>query len=576
MRYLFKKTWIKIPLIFLLLVYFVPYFFFRPEFFLLCFFSSFFIYVFYGKINKRFIYATLFLLALYVLVYSFFHFRGNSWDAYYYVRNVLLLKEKNLRPLTFIETPYFPYFGELFLAFVWKVFGFHYANMLFGLIALLSILIVYKLFSELGLSRDLSAVSLLILFASPLFLHFIFFQYKFDLFLFLFVLLAAVFWLRLLKGFLWPGNFALAGLFLSLAVLTKVTFLPFAILLIFFIGLRLWKSFNTLSRTTAFSYLLLGFCFVFPLIFWYFYSGGVKIPFVGSFSSSSPPIILDRDSVVLRGCWTEKHRADYTHNHFDSDPLWKQPYFFVTNSSGKLNGFYNMFDPGVFLYLSIFIFPLVGRAIYNDPRYSTYLFVYVILALTLYFVYVRGVFWYIIFVFPFLAPVLPYLCKVWFGMSQRFLFSVFGGVALSSMFLGILLSLGQLDTSPNLAELSGTYLRGVREQNESISRIILSGYVLDASEHPYHVNFMFFPNYDIRVLRSNYYFVAANKSLHEMHRELVDNDIKYIAVYKNKLLNSWYQGLPKRNNEILLKFLDEYTIPVYLEDNESTILFEIT
>ncbi len=573
MRYLLKKTWIKIPLIFLLLVYFVPYFSFRPEFFLLCVFFSFLTYIFYGKINRHFIHVALFLLATFILIYSFLHFRGSSWDAYYYVRNVLLLKEKNLRPLTFLESAYFPYFGELALAFVWKVFGFHYANMLFGLIALLSVLIVYKLFSELGLSRDLSAVSLLILFTSPLFLHFIFFQYKFDLFLFLFVLLATVFWVRLLKGFLWPGNFALAGLFLSLAVLTKVTFLPFAILLIFFIGFRLWKSFNTFSRTTASSYLLLCFCFIFPLILWYFYSGGVKIPFVGSFSSSGPPIILDRDSVVLKGCWTEKHRADYTHNHFDSDPLWKQPYFFVTNSSGKLNGFYNMFDPGVFLYLSIFIFPLVGRSIYNDPRYSIYLFVYVMLALTLYFVYVRGVFWYIIFVFPFLAPAFPYLCKVWFGVSQRFLFSIFGGVAFSSMFLGILLSFGQLDASPNLSELSGIYLRGVREQNESISHIVSSGYILDASEHPHHVNFMFFPNYDTRVLRSNYYFVTANKSFYEMHKELIDNNIKYIAVHKDKLPDTWYQKLPRKNNEILLEFLDKYTVPIYPKENP--FLFEI-
>ena len=572
-----RNKFVKISFIFILIGSFVLYFYFRPEIALLYIFGIVFASILLAKLNRKVLYLACGFLILFILVYSFFHFRGSSWDAFYYMRNALLLKQRNLASLTVVEKPYFPYLGEFFLALIWKFLGFHFMNLSFGVATLVSLWLTYLLFKELTLKDNICFISLLLLFSSPMFLEFIFSQYKVELFLLVFVLASYIFWVRILKNQAEFYHFILLGVFLAFAVLVKVSFLPFAVFIILTTLLRVSGEISPEKRgkplVCAFILLL---CFALPLLFWIIYAGGIAVPYLGSYYVKDPVVHLTRDSDLLEDCEANKRSRDYG-SLVKSDPLWKQPYFYLSNSEGRLNGLYSMFDPGIFLYLSILLFPLYGISIYQKT-YAKYLYFYVVFGLSVHFIFAPGVFWYIIFIFPFLAPLFPSLLSKELekrpeSLQEDAISFVLEGLFIFISLVGILMAARYFDPSMNLDSLQNSYLSEIREQNFHIASLVHDGYLLDASEHRYFVNLMFLPKYDEFVIRSNCYFAAANKSLQELYKELTGNNIRYIAVHKDKLLDSWYQKLPRKNNEILLEFLDEYTVPIYPEENP--FLFEI-
>lgn len=578
----------------LLIVAVLLFYFFRPNelFILLLIFTLFLLIGYFIKPfkikdkNKDKLKTTiLILLLLLYLVYSYFNSRIYSYDGLnYHIKYMLLIAEKGY--ITTTEYPIRPYLGEFIFALIYKSAGLRILNLALGLISVLSFYLVYIILRKITNSDLEKKLSMALFISSPTFIALSTTEFKPDTMSLLINLFAINLLIEVIKG---KYKFLpFVGLSFSLSFLIKTSSLfitPWFLLMgIIYLAKSDIKTKKKLGLITATIIM-----FLIPIISWFTIFGGTLPQFENLLNIK--PLInfkherinLERDADLLRECNNEKLKADYSSFIFGSrGPLVLfQPLFYITNFRNPPFILQRMDNPGIFIYCGMLIL-LASVFRYKklelNPITKT-IFWSSFLSTIVFMIAVSSIFWYLLTIFPFYALVVSkFINKIEKQPIRKFLLLLSYSTVAVNISIGAAIAINNFAPIKNFGEeqLNQTRLKSLYNMNMKIHRVTGKSLILDASEHRFNLLTTFVPNADERIVKSNYYFVSNPNPLETLRDTLLKNNINFIIVNKNLLLDPWYKGCPLQNNLRLIQFLQEYTIPIDNGENEhDNVIFKI-
>lgn len=533
--------------------------------------------------NKKLIVV---LFALSFLVYSFFNTRTYSYDGLNtHIRIAKLVKDKG-----FVSTalePTKPYFGEFLMGKVWGVAGLRTVNLIFGILTVLGSFLSYLLIRKLGIvNRKMANVSFCLLISSPMFVAMATLEFKVDLILFVIVQTILLLLLQLssdTKIWVYP----IIGLLNGVGLIIKTSYIPTAIIVF------LMSSFIVFKKRGFGGFLVMFFvtlCFsLLPLVIWIksfgftlpLFENTIKVRSTRDVSEST--IVLERDPIILNECYSEKISKDYSSFIYGArSPLVLiQPLFYITKFKFYPFSTQPMANPGPFLYFGVFLL-LLTPLLYSLKKLTRdMMYIYIISAFTLvvFFVFVSSIYWYLFFLLPVFSITVT---KFVFNSSHTKPGNILYYLLYSSIGANfiIALSFAGLYFNPikdySYENIQGSHLESLYISNKFIESLSNEGYILNASEHPDWILLPFMDNSDTKVVRSNYYFISSRKSLSEINEVFKKNNIKYILVNYESLKSDWYEGCPGENNEMIIKYIDKFTVPVKVANEDfNTYIFKI-
>ena len=390
----------------------------------------------------------------------------------------------------------------------------------------------------------------------------------------------------------------LLGFTLSLAVLTKLLYLPIALLIIFSVVLY---YILTEHKVYLFKNLLLTFTFLIPIVIWIIFNG-ISIPWTTlnfyPIVSNPQQVSLSRDKLVVQQCYADTYKIDFNIFYYNDNNLDKisQPVnYLLDNHTGNKNNIdlpiSTVWNPGPVLYYLIWLSPLVTIFIIKNTyllslkhlflintytkdlkAFKFHLIIIISIIFTLYFLITNTVsYWYLLPILPFISLLGAYLLEKYFNNKQRYL------ITLAIFIFGVINIVGVLShvikiQIPNINNDHYNLYNKVVNISEFFNTT--EGLIMDASMHPNQVFLTFVENYDERVFRSNYYFKASQNSNKNKLVELKSQNVKYIT-FDTYFSNSvTHFGCPVEDRLLMLDFLKEYAKVVYY-DNEFGIIYEI-
>jgi hypothetical protein len=477
--------------------------------------------------------------------------------------------------------PPYPYATELFLGIVLKYFGIHGLNLTFGIIAVLNIYVTYLFFRELDISKRISRLALIIFIGSPTFLEIAFWEFKVEMFLSAVVMASFFVFLRILKKWDYP-QIILLGFLGALAILIKITSSPIVFSELFLI------SFFLFSKTTKRQWILMlityGMSFLFPLLIWTRYEGIRLTPSLAIANnfhliSASPTNQWAVDANIVETCTAQTHQLDIG-RYFPNSTLWDklaQPFAYILSIRSYYHlPYYQKEDPGPFIYAGIFIFvclPFIWKRTRTFPFIGFYIIGTAFIAF--FYIFVGTIFWYLFPIFPLIALSIPLVAngvKIR-SVDRKFTERIILSFACINFLYMILMAPARINMAHSINDLANTdtaFIRDIYLHNTYINQNTTGSLILDTTEFPFTVLLPFVDDADTRIIYSNYYFAAANKSLADMYNELTAKGIGYVIANKLPTTTPWYTGCVARNRDILVDFLDRYTIPLY-PDTDPTI-----
>lgn len=527
------------------------------------------------------------LLVPIYLIYTFFNTRFYSFDGLnYHIKYVLLLKDDF--QLSFLELPPKPYVVELFLTTIWKLFGIRFMNLQFGLAMLAGILVYRLIFTELKIPHRTQRLALFIFLTAPTVVELALKEFKTDVFLLVVAGLCFNFFLKVVKQPHKVQFMYALGFLAAIGVLVKSSFWGPAGALLALAFVRLITTSTPPKHryllTLAKTGLVTGILFILPIITWLYVFGGTLPRFnyyiEPKLGENHQRISLTRDPNIYSACMQERFRNDYA-EFLHSETLVQrllQPLFYLTGYK-SIHATIGMSNPGLLIYAGIFallLMPLLNKTNFEQHTLLRYLYIAVSINVMLFFVLVGTVFWYLLPFYPFFALAVAYIADKQHGIIRHTLITILVVIGLTQALGAAVTALSSATTITDLAETKNYPQLGfIYEMNTFLEQLPPNKLILDASEHNKYAFTAFMQDADEKVTQSWYYFVASNKTIDDMHTELIDQGFKYIVVYENALDNfEWYKGCPRQNNIILKEFLAAKAKPIY-SYNDVGIVFEL-
>ncbi|MBW6441514.1 hypothetical protein K0B04_01215 [Patescibacteria group bacterium] len=431
----------------------------------------------------------------------------------------------------------------------------------FIVVSLINIFLLKVFYKKLGFSKYKYSFLIFIVATTPVYLDLALYEFKIDQFLLMFSLLSFIIYVDIKNS----GNlirYLLFGIFSGLAILTKISVLPFYLILT---GLHVFSLF----KHRLYKELLVSF--ISPLIisllllFW-IVNFGLAIPWTNINiypKDKNPTVVFEKIDSVYGECLREQKTVDFSHIINDRS-IWdflSQPinYFYNINS-----GFIRvrLRDPGPYLYISIIIFiPLIIK---RREKYDNFLFLATFFYTIYYFISIRTVYWYLFFLFPiYVVPLYEYFFDGNQERYLRFIFLILG----ASTFLMFLLR------NPINNPKKSKFLLG----NEYISTMLSNteGLILDSSPFPQQVFLTFLNDYDKRVVRDSLYFGYSKRSNEGMYAELKENNIRYLILLDRLDERIVFFGCPERHQSRLKDFVNDYGDLYFADIPNDTWVYEL-
>lgn len=515
------------------------------------------------------------LITITYLVFSFFNFRSTSWDGNnLYLKNVLILVEDF--NINYIDKPILPYLSEYFLAAIYKFGSLRVMNLAFGVATIGSMFTTFILYKRIGLSKQTIDLGLTILLLNPVFLIFAVSEFKIDMFLLLYSNLT-------LLSFLWYLKYPtvkkslILGFLVIVTSLSKLIFIPSAVVIItaciFYLHQKKILKYHAFIPMLTLSM---------GVIIWTFFFG-LRIshnePFVVHKYGYLQGVDLDRNQDIVSQCYSDIKKIDYGQYYYDSTitERFLQPLYFLLNKVPYPAESLAMSRPGPFVYFGAVLFLLLPMfGIWKKISTEFKLIYFIALpSIAIYLLFVRTVFWYLYFLFPFFSVLIPLLLQTELRkQSLKTIFYVFFvTISLIEMPLTTYFTYGTDFT--NKLPPSNQYAKVIYNGSKVIqSNLSSEEFIMDSSEHKTNVFFPYLESYDKKVIESEYYFVASQKSTDEMYYELKNKRVKIIAVNQSYLLNNFFWGCPHENNLKLNDFLNKHTEPIFYY-GKNPVIFKI-
>lgn len=517
-------------------------------------------------------------LAVSYLVLSALNFRENSWDGLNNTIRYVQLLAADLK-ISYFEAPITPHLAEYFLGIFLKIGSLGLVNFAFGAVSLCVLFLVNDFYKKLGASKKVRVLSLIIFATSPIFLQFAFREFKIDFFLVAVSTLGLLIFLRLLEK-VTHKDLALFGTVLALSFLIKTSF---SITIVFLLAAVVFKIFTSenLLKAKLFQSALLGFCFATPIMLWGAFFG-LKLPVV--YSSSKPFLNyfdiknnfanLERKESIVNACLADQLHKDYR-QFFDTDNFLLQPYNYLLGN--KFNFF--MSDPGFFLYFSILLFPFAYK-LYSSNKNLRVFYWIVLGTLALFFINVRSAYWYLLPVLPIISMLAPLTLEQVLYKHKSFVTKTILSIGLAYVTLFVVYFLKDINYKRTIFDYPhNKSTQNIHTANTFLESISHTGLILNAAEHPDLFLYPYLKDSDLKIIPSNYYFVASEKSSEKQRAELVEKGIKYIIVLESSLDSSWHQGCARENAIKTKEFLAKHTRPIYsgnlYTSVEQNLVFEI-
>lgn len=510
------------------------------------------------------------------LVFAAIYLRQESWDGLlWYYKYSLALMDKNA--LVTLYKPHSPYIIELLLGKILKVTSINFVSYVLALIGYINIGLVYLVISKYSSHPKRALFNTMIIFASPMYLMLTFVEYKTDmaysaLFLTSILLLySARTSANTLKAFL-------SGCVVGIALLSKLTILPFYILL--FGTLLLADYFNKERKNFALNLITLSAAALVISGWIYFY--GISIPWtnVQIFPyGTKPQIVLETDKEIYSKCLAEQKYVDFG-QFFNYNSFLKQPiHYFV--APAPVNRYFNngltFIDPGYLLYWACWlVIPLLisGRKEIliklKDKKSPANVFtaglqIALLLYMVFYFVAVRDIYWYLLPLFTFIVPL--FSDYLWSKINRYVMLIMVATYLCSSLIL--FNSLVHYQKKFHLSELYVAKATSTFINDKS-------GKVMDATAWPEQAFFTFVDNYDKRIFREPLYFGYTQKSDAEILKELSANDIKYIAISAKVRNYLKFYGCPLEHLLESKRFTKKYGKMVFQARTYGIEIYEIS
>ena len=528
-------------------------------------------------IGKNIKIAIIVIFCILFLIYSFFNSRIYSYDGLnYYLKTVLLISKKGY--LTTTEYPLKPYLGELISAGIYKYAGLRILNLFFGIISLLNVFLMYSLLKKLTQNKSEINLSFLLLLSSPTFIAFTTTEFKPDLLASVLFLFSLLLFYKFTNGRL--TLFPIISFILSCSIFIKASVLLPALTLILAGFILLCKSKGSIRKRVFIGVLTL-FLSLAPPLLW-IRTFGFSIPQFESIAHINPilkqynqKVVLTRDKEILTSCTLEKVRKDYTSFIYGSvSPLVIfQPIFYLTKFHSYAFSSQLMANPGIFLYFGIIVF-LSSILFYKKIRqnlndFTKSLYWSGIISTIVFMITISSVFWYLLPLFPIFAlSISKIIYRIPNNKIQRITLMFCYTVITTNILIGIYMATDNFYPLKNFSqkEIAKTDIKTLYDVNNQINLLPKDQLILDASEHFNNFLATFVEDADSRIVKSNYYFASNTKLLEELREELLKNNIHFIIIDKNKILDPWYRNCPLENNKRLLLFLNRFTEPVYPEN----------
>ena len=537
------------------------------------------------KINRKVKILALSCVVLCYLIYSYFNSRIYSYDGgLYHIKYMLAIVDKWYIATT--EYPVRPYLGEYIFAIIYKFLGLRALNLILGILTLLNVYLANILIKKLTKDELERKLSLALFVFSPTFIALSTIELKPDQLSFTVLLLLILLFMNIEKSKYKLSP--LIGLFSGLSILIKTSSSFIVVWFMLLILHTLIKSKELLiNKILLVTSTLISF--ILPLIVWFLIFGGTfpqlenVINVKPLINNNSSNITLERDRDLLKICNEDKLKKDYSSFIYGSRSflVFLQPLFYITRFRAYSFAAQGMANPGIFLYIGIWILPIfliVRKKFQIDQGVNSILWVSFLSTAT-FMVLVSSIFWYLLPIFPIYAITISKLInKIDNKWIKKSILILCYSTIVVNITVGFVTALQRFAPVKNLSEeqIQKTGLKKIYETNMKINNIPNNSLILDASEHPFNINTMFIKDADKRIVKSNYYFASKERSFESLREELLKNNIKFIIVNKDYLLDSFYEGCPLQNNLRLLEFLEKYTVPVYEEEPEyEKLIFRI-
>ena len=523
------------------------------------------------------------------LSYSFFNTRINSYDGLnVHLKYILQIAEKGYVNST--EYPIKPYLGEIILSKIYTLLGLRALNLTFGLLTIANIYLANKVLESISYKKEKTKkLALWIFLCSPTFLGMAFQELKVDL-----IATALVFciFLVLFKFYSQkdPKLFLLITALTGITTITKTSTIPLNMAIMGSGIFLLWKN-KGIGFSKKMMFLTIGGgIFSTILLFWIITFGGT-LPQLENHINIYPTTrvfinqrSLTRDTILLEKCNEDKLRKDYASFVYGSRSVltFLQPLFYLTKYKAYSFSAQGMANPGITSYFGLIILPifLVFNRKEKISKIQKLILIVTFLTTLIFYIKVGSIFWYLLPLYPIYAWVTAeFIEKISNRKVKKIGTTIIYATLATDFTIAIIIATSIFS---NLEKLDGenirkTHLKEIYEMNMKLGIIKKDTLILDASEHGHAILTTFVPRGDEIIIKSNYYFATANKPLEKMREELLENNIHYIIVNKNKLKDPWYQGCPGENNEILDNFIEKYTKPMFPKDSKyKDLFFEIT
>ncbi len=518
-----------------------------------------------GALIRRNTKVVLAVVCLYILAHNLAYFRYSRDCLVSYFRNVVNVEHLGIS--TRVEGSQYPYLVELLMGLASRILPLNMLFISFGLAGMLCAYTSWLIYGRLGLSSFVKKTALMVFVSSPTFLFLLFYEFKIELFLLLFMNLYILFWLKVFDNASYR-HFAVLGLLSSLTFLIKVSSLPlFVVCTAGLIGFLYRKNILTWGHCLKMWTVYLVFLLL-PVVGWLLYTP-TYLPFFGDIDllRKNNPLGfagLDRDPEICNTCIQQARFADYSSFiYFKNElSLFLQPYqYLLLKDITSYQFSFHFINPGPYIYFGIWF---IGVALYMALRSrGTHLTLLIGLSLPFIlamYIKTKSVMWYLFPVFPLLSLVIPYIAENILTRSnfKNIFLWLLLSLSFAQLFWGFATSLQMLAYRRESAD----ELNELREMNTKVRELATDSFIMNATQHQHVAYFPFMTNSRERLIESGYYFASSEKGLEGMRDELIGKNVHYMVAMKDTLFDPWYKGCPLRNNEKLFNFLEQHTVLV--------------
>ena len=527
------------------------------------------------------------LACILFIFFSYSNFRGDSWDGNItYFGPVYLTRYGNIDPQNMLN-PIRPFPVQLVMGYIWKIFSLNIMNVTIGAVVLLSLFLLSKLYSIIGIHPQLTKYALISIFTAPMMTDLFFVEFKLEPYLLLFSILSYIVLIRFLER---KNNMStiILALLLGITCLIKFTFIIVSVMILAIMFYELYLSYGKSSLPRILITLLL---FIFPLVVW-IRIYGAHLSYIGYISRDfhiytipKSPLTINKE--IYTGVEEIRKTCDYERFLPNTKfvDVFLQPINYILNiCPGFNNTLKGIFDPGLIILLGVFFFPLL--VLYKEIRSNKiFLYFYIIgmVYILIYFIFVRTVYWYLMPVIPIILIVIPYMVsKSEYIYKNKIIEAVLKAVvyfAVSfTMFAYLFMGINDIDDiPPSSMKSKSIYFDRKYELGVKLDELSKNGdvYVLNNTAlTPYIKNYSSIVNYVN-------YFVSSDRDIDEMFIELKSNGIKYLLGYdfiyepSKEFICSEHEGEAYiRELDKWPEFSEKYTKEIYRSDGAG-VIYEI-